>query len=214
MGNLVCERYGNFPSKPPFGNISCGSTKSFGLNTADGCPLSAPPKNGSFFGALMAWAYPGNRDAKAAVRWLRANAETLNIDTNLITAVGSSAGACTVVGLATTFETDFKMEIAVDEDPTLKTTNLDKKSSIAAGLVQWGGMLLESLPLEYILLDAKPIAWRLRCQNQTHTNNCTIMISRCLSINSFLWLCAHSVLRRLHSYLCSFTWPNREKSIQ
>ena len=52
---------------------------------------------------------------------------------------GGSAGACSVVGLATTFEDDFKTEIAADADPTLKTTNLEQSSSIATGLIQWGG---------------------------------------------------------------------------
>jgi acetyl esterase/lipase len=167
-GNLVCQKFGNvssspststpilssyflarcmlfpqFPTTPPFANKSAdfclNSVKSFGINTADGCPLSAPPKNGSFFGTLLSWMYPSMRDAKAAVRWIRANANSLDAAPEFITAVGGSAGACSVVGLATTFEKDYKMELSTAEDPTLASTNLAEKSSIATGLVQWGG---------------------------------------------------------------------------
>ena len=48
--------------------------------------------------------YPSVRDAKAAVRWVRANQAELGVDASYITANGGSAGACSVVGLATTFE--------------------------------------------------------------------------------------------------------------
>lgn len=35
---------------------SCSKVKTFGLNLgAEGCPLSSPPKNGSFFGMLHSW---------------------------------------------------------------------------------------------------------------------------------------------------------------
>ena len=64
-GNLVCSQFGSFPTHPPYGNASCTEVKNFGLGTADGCPLSSPPKlgpnstghgrPGSFFGTLMAW---------------------------------------------------------------------------------------------------------------------------------------------------------------
>lgn len=52
--------------------------------------------------------YPAMRDAKAAVRWIRANAEHYNLSPEHITAIGGSAGACSVVGLASTFEGDYK----------------------------------------------------------------------------------------------------------
>jgi len=140
-GNLVCQRYGSFPTHEPFGNASCDSAdvKNFGLNTDDGCPLSAPPKHGSFFGTLLSWTYPAMRDAKAAVRWLRANAAPLGLSSDHITAVGGSAGACSVVGLATTFEDDYKLELGTEEDPTLASTHLSESSRIATGLVKWGG---------------------------------------------------------------------------
>lgn len=139
--------------------------------------------------------YPAMRDAKAAVRWVRANAEHYNLNPEHITAIGGSAGACSVVGLATTFEDDYKnvrspwhsfsrqfelsrwlamdclqqnrtwqlaesesiasvnilaQELTVAEDPTLSTTNLEQSSSIATGLVQWGG---EYVPLYTTLRD-------------------------------------------------------------
>ena len=139
-GNLVCGGYGSFPASAPFGNASCSKLKTYGLNQgANGCPLSSPPKNGnSFFGMLHAWAYAANRDAKAAVRWIKANAAELQADPGYITAVGGSAGACSVVGLATTFEDDFKSELSVSEDSTLASTHMNQSSSIATGLVQWG----------------------------------------------------------------------------
>ena len=160
-GNLICSQFGSFPVKPPFGNASCDHTKSiFGLGTADGCPLSSPPKlaanstgkgrPGSFFGTLMAWMYPAMRDAKASVRWIRANAREYNVDSDFITAIGGSAGACSVVGLATVFEEDFKNELTAADDPTLASTNLEYNSSIATGLVQWGG---EYVPLYARLRD-------------------------------------------------------------
>lgn len=82
-GNLVCEKYGSFPTLPPYGNTSCGDpgVKTFGIGTHDGCALSSPPKTCSFFGTLMSWMYPSVRDAKAAVRWVRANADQLGVDT-------------------------------------------------------------------------------------------------------------------------------------
>ena len=137
-GTLICGGYGSFPAYPPFGNQSCSHVKTFGLGTSDGCPLSSPPKNGSFFGALHAWSYPAVRDAKAAIRWIRAHANELGANTEYITAVGGSAGACSVVGLASTFEADYKHELTTAQDPTLASTNLNQSSAIATGLVQWG----------------------------------------------------------------------------
>ena len=94
--------------------------------------------------------YPAMRDAKAAVRWVRANAEQYNAAPEYITAIGGSAGACSVVGLATTTESDYKEELTSAEDPTLASTNLEERSSIATGLVQWGG---EYVPLFTRLRD-------------------------------------------------------------
>ena len=43
--------------------------------------------------------YPAHRDAKAALRWIVANAETYNINTGYLTVGGGSAGAITSVGI-------------------------------------------------------------------------------------------------------------------
>lgn len=144
-GNLVCAEYGSFPAAAPFGNASCpagtaavGAAGTQGL-LAPGCALDSPPKNGSFFGTLMSWMYPAVRDAKAAVRWARAHAASLGADADHITAIGGSAGACSVVGLATTFESDYKNELSAAQDATLASTHLGESSAIATGLVQWGG---------------------------------------------------------------------------
>ena len=47
-------------------------------------------------------------------------------------------GACSVVGLATVFEDDYKSELDTSVDPTLESTHLDQSSAIATGIVQWG----------------------------------------------------------------------------
>ena len=90
------------------------------------------------------------RDAKAAVRFIRATAKTYNADPEYITAIGGSAGACSVVGLATTFEDDYKNELSAAQDATLASTHLAESSAIATGLVQWGG---EYVPLYTQLRD-------------------------------------------------------------
>ena len=43
--------------------------------------------------------YPAMRDAKAAVRWVRANAEQYNAAPEYITAIGGSAGAVVAIGI-------------------------------------------------------------------------------------------------------------------
>lgn len=83
--------------------------------------------------------YPANRDVKAAVRWLYANAETYSINTNYITACGNSAGALLSISLGITNEEDFKNELTEVEDQTLSSTNLNKPSKIHTIIDFWGG---------------------------------------------------------------------------
>ena len=83
--------------------------------------------------------YPANRDVKAAVRWLYANAKTYDINTNYITACGNSAGALLSISLGVTDEEDFKDELAETEDQTLSSTNLDQPSKIHTIIDFWGG---------------------------------------------------------------------------
>lgn len=82
--------------------------------------------------------YPAHRDAKAAIRWLIANADNYNIDTNYITVGGGSAGAFIATTLGITNTTDFTNEISLNADPSLATTNLNKTYSIKTILDFWG----------------------------------------------------------------------------
>lgn len=82
--------------------------------------------------------YPAHRDAKAAIRWVIANADNYNIDTNYITMGGGSAGAIVATTLGITNTTDFTNEISSNTDPTLSTTNLNKTYTIKTILDFWG----------------------------------------------------------------------------
>jgi para-nitrobenzyl esterase len=95
---------------------------------------SVPLANQSQFMAM----YPAHRDAKAAMRWLIANADNYNIDTNYITVGGGSAGAIMATTLGITNTTDFSNEISLNNDPSLSTTNLNKTYTIKTILDFWG----------------------------------------------------------------------------
>lgn len=82
--------------------------------------------------------YPAHRDAKAAMRWMIANADNYNIDTNYITVGGGSAGAIIATTLGITNTSDFTNEIAVNTDPTLTSTNLNKTYTVKTILDFWG----------------------------------------------------------------------------
>jgi len=88
--------------------------------------------------------YPAHRDAKAAIRWLTANADSYNIDTNYITVGGGSAGAFIAVTLGITNLTDFTNEIPLTTDPSLSTTHLNQTYSIKTILDFWGSGLAVS----------------------------------------------------------------------
>lgn len=74
--------------------------------------------------------YAASRDTKAAMRWLYANAETSQINTNHITALGMSADVSLAIMLGTTNEHIFRDELTSDDDPTLLSTNLDQPANI------------------------------------------------------------------------------------
>lgn len=97
--------------------------------------------------------YAAQRDAKAALRWIVANANTYNIDTNFITVGGASAGAITTITLGITNEDDFKDEITISDDPTLTSTNLTQTYNVASMVYFWGSNvkleLFESIYGEY-----------------------------------------------------------------
>ena len=70
--------------------------------------------------------YLAQRDAKAALRWIVANASTYNINKDFITVGGASAGAITTIALGISNQEDFRDEITISDDPTLSTTNLNE----------------------------------------------------------------------------------------
>ena len=70
--------------------------------------------------------YAAQRDSKAALRWIVANADTYSIDVDEIAVGGASAGSITTIALGISNESDFRDEISIYEDPTLATTNLNE----------------------------------------------------------------------------------------
>ena len=82
--------------------------------------------------------YTAQRDAKAALRWIVANASTYNINTDYISVGGASAGAATTIALGISNPDDFRDEISTDEDPTLATTNLDASYDVKSIISFWG----------------------------------------------------------------------------
>ncbi len=95
---------------------------------------SSTPRDGKTSIAM----YAAQRDNKAALRWLMANANTYNINKNYITVGGASAGAITTIALGISNQEDFRDEISVSEDPTLNTTNLDETYIVKSIVDFWG----------------------------------------------------------------------------
>ena len=83
--------------------------------------------------------YAAQRDAKAALRWIVANASTYNINTDFITVGGASAGAVTTIALGISNQEDFRDEIPLTDDPTLSTTNLNETYVVRSMVDLWGG---------------------------------------------------------------------------
>ncbi len=82
--------------------------------------------------------YTAQRDAKAALRWIVANARTYNINTDFITVGGASAGAITTIALGISNQEDFRDEITLTDDPTLSTTNLNETYVVRSMVYFWG----------------------------------------------------------------------------
>ncbi len=90
--------------------------------------------------------YPAGRDAKAAVRWVHANAAEYNVSTDHITVFGGSAGGMLALMLGASDEADFRDELDITADPTLATTNLTASAAVQTVVVFWGdGNLLNGL---------------------------------------------------------------------
>ena len=83
--------------------------------------------------------YAAQRDNKAALRWLMANASTYNVNKDFITVGGASAGAITTIALGISNQEDFRDEISLTEDPTLSTTNLNETYEVRSLVDFWGG---------------------------------------------------------------------------
>lgn len=82
--------------------------------------------------------YLAQRDAKAALRWIVANSFNYNINTDFITVGGASAGAITTVALGISNQEDFRDEIAISDDPTLSSTNLNETYNVRSMVYFWG----------------------------------------------------------------------------
>ena len=82
--------------------------------------------------------YLAQRDAKAALRWIVANANNYSINTDFITVGGASAGAITTVALGISNQGDFRDEITISDDPTLSTTNLNETYNVKSMIYFWG----------------------------------------------------------------------------
>ena len=83
--------------------------------------------------------YAAQRDAKAALRWIVANADTYNISTDQIAVGGASAGSITTIALGISDLGDFRDEISIDKDPTLATTNLNETYDVKS-MVYFSGV--------------------------------------------------------------------------
>ena len=82
--------------------------------------------------------YAAQRDSKAALRWLVANAATYEIDVDQIAVGGASAGAITTIALGISEPGDFRDEISLADDPTLSTTNLNEIYDVKSMIYFWG----------------------------------------------------------------------------
>ena len=83
--------------------------------------------------------YAAQRDSKAALRWLVANSNVYNINTDFITVGGASAGAITTIALGISNQEDFTNEIPIADDPTLSTTNSSETYVVRSLIDFWGG---------------------------------------------------------------------------
>ena len=100
-------------------------------------------------GQLLA-AYPVHRDAKAALRWIVANAHNYNINTDYITIGGGSAGATASIGIGVSDLVDYKDELNINDDNTLSSTNLSETYEVKTILDFWGSAkTIEVLELIY-----------------------------------------------------------------
>ena len=86
--------------------------------------------------------YPAARDAKAALRWLHANAARYQINPSHIATIGGSAGSHLAIMLGVTDASDFRDELTGEDDPTLTSTHLDADARVATIINHWGSKIL------------------------------------------------------------------------
>lgn len=82
--------------------------------------------------------YPAARDLKAAVRYVRANADFYGVDPHKIVVAGASAGAMDALAAFSTKDHAFLKELSVEDDPTLRTTHMSQSASVQAVIMHWG----------------------------------------------------------------------------
>ncbi len=85
--------------------------------------------------------YLAQRDAKAALRWLVANSDTYEMNTDFITVGGASAGSITAIALGISNLEDFRDEITMNDDPSLSTTNLEEIYDVKSMVYFWGSKI-------------------------------------------------------------------------
>ena len=118
------------------------------VGTQDGSICLAMEAQDSAYSRCITWSggfepalarlYPAVRDAKAAVRWMRATPR-FNMDTEYITLDGGSAGASTVIPAAIAqIPGDFTNELSDLQDPTLASTHRNESSSVRSVVAHWG----------------------------------------------------------------------------
>ena len=85
--------------------------------------------------------YMAQRDSKAALRWIVANSNTYNINTDFITVGGNSAGSASTIALGISNQEDFRDEISTADDSTRSTTNINETYVIKSMVYFWGSNL-------------------------------------------------------------------------
>ena len=96
--------------------------------------------------------YPAIRDAKAALRFLVANAGEYKINTNHITVGGGSAGAISALGVGISEAEDYRDELDVLSDGTITQNNLNQSFEVHSIIDLWGSdVALDALESIYSL---------------------------------------------------------------
>ena len=85
--------------------------------------------------------YPAIRDAKAALRWVVANANTYHINLQYLSVGGGSAGAIAAIGMGVSNPEDYRDELSIEQDPTLTSTNLEQEYEVRTIINLWGSKI-------------------------------------------------------------------------